>query len=480
MSIKKQFASGFFWTAISTIGTQSISFIISIILARILLPQEFGLIAILSIFMGVGEVLVNGGLSVSLIRSLSVTEEDFSIVFFFNLFSAILIYFLAFAFSNAIATFYDQPILEQIVKVYSLIFIIDAFGMIQTTKLIKDLDFKKQMRVSLPSVFISGIVGISAAFFGCGVWSLVYLALSRSLVYTIYIWYISTWVPKIMWNYSIFKLHIKFGYKLLFSGILDNIFTNIYSIIIGKQYSISQVGFYQRADSLKQLPVSIISATITKISFTILAKVQNDEVKFKHIYSKFMITIVFLISPFLFSLAALGTPLFRFLLSEKWLPAVPFFQILCFIGVLYMIHSYNLSVLNIKGRSDLYFKLEFIKKILTVIVIFISINFGIYGLLFGNLFLAIISLFINTYYSGRFIQYTTLEQFKDVAPFILFGIGIGCIVYLSDFLFFNSFDDLTRLIFGFSLAFLIFIGISHIAKLTPYQDIKSLIKEYKT
>jgi teichuronic acid exporter len=477
MSLKQQAVSGVFWTTLNTFSAQAISFFVSIILARLLLPSEFGLLAMLAVFIGMGNVLVNSGMSMSLIRTKDVDDEDFSIVFFFNLIASIVVYFIVFFFSKDIASFYNQPILENIIKIYALTFIIDAFSTVQSTLLTRNLDFKTQMKVSFPSLIGSSIVGIAMAYLGYGVWSLVFAAVTKSVFASVQLWYWSKWRPALVFNLVKLKYHWNFGYKLLISGLLDNFFVNIYAIIIGKFFLSSQAGYFQRADSLKQFPVGVLSNILNKVTFPLFSKLQDDINKLKELYSRLMITVVFFVAPLLFTMAALGDPLFRFLFTEKWLSAVPYFQILCFNGVLYPIHSYNLNVLNLKGRSDLYLKLEIFKKIATVAILLIALNFGIYGLLYGSVLLSVFSFFVNTHYSGKFLNYSAFEQIKDIVPYILFGLGIALFAYGIDFTIGSQYSDFTRLLMGSLFSLSVFVGISHFFKLAPYLELRGLLKK---
>jgi O-antigen/teichoic acid export membrane protein len=476
MSLKQQAVSSVFWTALSTFSTQGISFFVSIILARLLLPSEFGLIAMMAVFMGIGGVLINSGISMSLIRTPDADDEDLSTLFLFNLLMSCLVYLIVFFSSYAIAQFYNQPLLENLIKVYSLTFIIDAFSTVQSTRLTKSLDFKTQMRVSVPSLIGSSIVGISMAYLGFGVWSLVYAALTKSTLASIQLWFYTKWRPRLKFNVTKFKYHWNFGYKLMFSALINSIFSNLYAILIGKYFVASQVGFFQRADTLKMLPVTTIGSILNKVTFPLFSKVQDDNIKLKEIYSKLMKIVIFIIAPLLLTMSALGEPLFRFLFTEKWLPAVPYFRILCFSGILYPIHAYNLNILNVKGRSDLFLKLEVIKKTILVVIIFISFRFGIYGLLIGSVFSSILAFFINTHYSGKFINYPGLQQMKDILPLIFLSTIIASMVFLVDFFYLTDAHDVVRLFIGSSLSLTTLFLVSHFYKLEPYLELRGLLK----
>jgi teichuronic acid exporter len=476
MSLKKSALKAILWTFIQQMGTQGINLLVSIILARILLPSEFGLIALLTIFMGLGNTIIYSGLTQSLIRTENPDDSDFSTIFFFNIIISLIVYIFIFFLAPIIADFYKQPLLTDITRVYCTIFIIGAFSIIQNTRLIKEMDFKTQTIINLPSIIIASIVGITMALNGYGVWSLVWSAITKSIALNIQLWWWSPWKPSFNFNKSKIKHHLNYGYKITLSGIINTLFENIYTIIIGKFYDPIQVGFFNRADTLKQLPVQNFSAILNTVTFPLFSKIQNDDAKLKSVYKKIMQLSIFLIAPTLLFMAALAEPLFRFVLTEKWLPAVPYFQILCFSGILHPISVYNLTILNIKGRSDLFLKIEIIKKIIVALIILISFQWGIYGLLYGNVLISVIGLFINSYYTGKIILYNAFEQLKDLLPAILLAVFSSGVVLLFDqFIATFQYSDIFRILFGSVLGISIFGFFSIIFKFDSYLEIKSII-----
>ena len=477
MSLKKQALSGVFWTFLQQFGVQGISFVVSIILARVLLPSEFGLIGMISIFIGLGRTLIDSGLSQSLIRTENPSLSDYSTVFYFNLLGSLVIYVIILLLAPFVATFYNQPLLKNIISVYCLIFLINAFATIQTTILTKQLKFKTQMMVAVPSLLIGSITGITMAYMGFGVWSLVWSAIVQSFLNAIQLWFWSSWRPSLQFDWGRFNYHFHYGYKLAFSGVLDTVFNNLYSIIIGKFFSPAQVGFYTRADSLKQFPVTNIGNILNKVTFPLFASIQNDDIRLKNVYKKIMQMVIFIVAPLLVFLAVLAEPLFRFLFTEKWLPAVPYFQILCANGILYPIHSYNLNVLKVKGRSDLFLKLEVIKKVVLLGVILLSFPFGIYGLLYGSVFFSIGAFFINTHYTAKYLNYTSFEQIRHLAPTIVLSLFVGFLLFFIDIFVtgINSFDFF-RLIIGLSLGVIIYLALAYGFKMKSLNELLLIIK----
>lgn len=476
MSLKSQATAGLVWTFSQQFGNQIINFVISIILARLLLPEEFGLIGMVLVFITIGQALTDAGLTQSLIRDKEVDQEDLSTVFFFNLAASILVYFIIYFTAPYIAAFYDREVLIEIIRVLTLSFIISAFGAIQSTRLTKMMNFKTQTIISIPSTISSGILGVALAYSGFGVWSLVWMRVAESGIRTVQLWIYSKWTPSLVFSITKFKDHFNFGYKLTLSGLLDSIFSNIYIIIIGKYFSASQVGYYTRAQTMQQLPVSNISNALNKVTYPLFAFIQDDNKRLKRVYKQIMQTVVFIIAPILIFAAVLAEPVFRFLLTEKWLPAVPYFQILCVSGIFYPINAYNLNVLKVKGRSDLFLKLELIKKLLIAMSIVVALQFGIYGLLYSQAILSIVAFYINSYHTNKFINYSTWEQTKDIMPLISLALLVGGAVYFLDgFLVKKNLEDIVRIFVGMGAGSIGYIFFTYLFKRDIYKDLQQII-----
>ncbi len=480
MSLRKKALSGLVWTFAQQFSVQGISFVVSIVLARILLPAEFGIIGMITVFVAVGNSLADSGLTQSLIRSKVPTQADYSTVFFFNIAGSFLVYSIVFIAAPYVADFYRQEILTNILRVYGLSILIDALTSIQKTKLTKELNFKAQMIVVIPSLVISGSLGILLAYSGFGVWSIVYMTLVQKGLVTVQYWLRTRWYPSLIFRKEIFKEHFYFGYKITLADLLNSLFNNIYQIIIGRFFSATETGYFTRADTIRQLPVYNISTALKKVTFPLFASIQDDNVKLKSAYRQVMQLTLYILCPILIFMSVLGEPLFRFLLTEKWLPAVPYFQILCYAGILIPIHSYNLNILKIKGRTDLYLKLEIYKKVIIVISVLIAISFGIMGLIWSQLAVSIIIFFINTYYSGKFIDYSTTEQMKDILPVVIFSMVVGAVVYLIDLLLAKyHFKDIFRLIISSGIGVVIYVVVSKLINLESYNSIINILFKRK-
>ena len=476
MSLRSTATKGIVWTFTQQFGNQLISFGVSLVLARLLLPEEFGLIGMIAIFIGIGNALINSGLTQSLIRSENPNQEDYSTVFFFNLGGSIFVYFLIYFSAPLIADFFGHQILIDIIRVYCLSFIVNAFSAVQLTRLTKKMDFKTQMLVAIPSLVVSGVLGIYLAYTGYGVWSLVWMSLCQAVLNTIQLWMWSKWRPSFVFSTIKFKEHFSFGYKLTLSSLLDTIFNNIYQVIIGRFFPASQLGFYTRANTLKLLPVTNITGALGKVTYPLFASIQDDDVRLKRVYKEIMQLVIFIVAPVLILMGVLAEPLFRFLFTEKWLPAVPYFQVLCLGGILYPIHSYNLNILNVKGRSDLFLKLEIIKKTLIVVIIGISIQFGIMGLIWGQFIMSILAFFINTHYTGKFLNYNSFEQALDILPILLLAFFVGVIIWLVDnYLHINLLKDFYRLTILALGGGGLYIAIAYVFKMDSITSVKKII-----
>ncbi len=475
MSLTKQARSGMVWTFAQQFGNQLVGFGVSLVLARILMPEEFGLIGMIAVFISVGQTLVQSGLTQSLIRSPEITNDDYSTVFFYNLVASLFIYILVYIAAPFIAEFYDQEILTNLTRLYCLVFIINAFSAVQQARFTRNMNFKFQTMISLPATLIGGGVGILLAVLDYGVWSLVWSQLAVAGIGSILFWIFSGWTPGFIFKISLFKQHFGFGIKLTLSGLLDTIFNNAYLIIIGKYFAPAQVGYFTRAETMKQLPIKNLSSALNKVTYPLFSKIQDDDVRLKDIYSRLMKIVLFIITPTMVLLGVIAEPLFRFLFTAKWLPAVPYFQILCIVGILYPINAYNLNVLKVKGRSDLFLKLEIIKKIFITLIIIVTIPYGIYALLWGQVIIALAGLFINAHYTGKFIAYTAIDQIKDLIPTLLIAGFAGICSYLIDKYIMQNFMDIIRIMSGVLSYGIVYLPIGYIFEKNVFVQLKNLV-----
>lgn len=476
--LRKLAIQGVVWKSAQQFGGQFINFIVSILLARILLPEEFGLIGMIIVFIAIADFLIDSGLSASLIRTTQPSEKDYSTVFYVNLIISVLIYLFFYLLAPFVSAFYNEALLTELLRVLAIGIIISGFALVQKARLTKEMNFKDQFKIQLPSLIVSGVVGMVLALNEFGVWSLVYMKLCRNLLSTIQYWLYSKWVPKRIFSTQKLKLHLNFGYKLTISGLIDTIYSNMYYIIIGKYFSTAELGFYSRANSTKQLPVNNIANVVNTVTYPLFSDIKDDKERLGRVYMVVMEQVLFWMSPILIGAVIVAEPMFTILFTSKWLPAVPMFQILCFVGIMYPLNAYNLNVLNVKGRSDLFLKLELIKKSYTVIGVIILAPYGILPLLYFQVAASVISFFINSFYSGKFINYPISKQLKQVFPIFFLSATMGMVCFAVNELFVNQANWFKLIIVTFcGLSY--YIGMSYLFRLKAFNTFMSLYKKRK-
>lgn len=430
MSLKEKTVSGLIWSFIESFSTQGITFIVGVILARLLTPQEFGLVGMITIFIAITSSLINGGFGTALIQKKNCNEKDFSTAFYFNVLMGIFFFLILFLSASAISHFFNEPQLIRLIQVLGIVIIIDAFSIVQRSILAKRIDFKLQTKISIIASIFSGIIGLTMAFNGFGVWSLVAKQISQQAINTILLWIWNKWRPLIVFSMDSFRQLFSFGYKLLISNLIDSIFRNLYYLVIGKYFSAQELGFYTRADQFQALPSSNIQWIIGRVSFPIFSSIQDDIPRLREAYRKLIQSSMLISFVLMFGLAAVAKPMILTLIGNKWEPSIIYLQMLCFVGMFYPLHAINLNMLAVLGRSDLFLKLEIIKRILSIPVVMIGIFIGIKTMIVGMIVLSGIAYFLNSYYSGRQIGYSSLQQLKDIYPSFILAAFIGGIVYL--------------------------------------------------
>jgi len=434
MTLKQKTISGLIWSFIDSIAGQGITFIVGIILARLLSPKEFGLIGMLTIFIAISQSFIDSGFRQALIRKQDCTEADYSTVFYFNIVVGVFFYILLFVCANSIGNFFHEPILKELIRVLGLALIINSFTIIQSTLLTKRIDFKLQAKISVISSFISGIISIYMAYTGWGVWSLVALTLVKYTINSFLLWFWNKWKPIWFFSQKSFKELFSFGSKLLVSGLIDTIYRNIYYVVIGKYFTVVELGYYTRAEQFQSLPASNLQGVIGRVSYPILSTIQDDIPKLRETYKKIIRSTMLITFVLMLGMAAVARPMVLTLIGEKWAPCVIYLQMLCFVGMLYPLHALNLNMLNVQGRSDLFLRLEIIKKALAVPVIVIAVIWGIKAMILGMMLLSLIAYYLNSYWSGRFIGYSFLEQIKDILPSFLLAVIMSSIVFAEGLL----------------------------------------------
>lgn len=426
MSFIKAVKQGVVWTFLQQFSVQAINFAVQIVLARLLMPSDFGLVAMIAVFIAIGQSLSDSGMSTSLIRNKTNSENDYGTVFITNLAVSLLIYLIVYAGAPLVAQFYEQPILTDLLRLYALVFVISAFSAVQLAKFSKELKFKIQFTYQLPSVVIGAFTGVLLAYQGYGVWSLVWLNIVQNLSFALMLWLFHSWRPQFLFDRSIFFYHFNFGYKLTASSLLHTVYLNLYKIIIGKQFSASSVGYFTQADSLRLFPINQLSTVLNKVTFPLFASISEDSVKLRQAYVSAMRLVLSLSAAMMLILILVAEPLFLLVFGEKWLPSVLYFQILCVASIFLPIGTYNLNILKVKGRSDLFLRVEVMKKVIGVVALVAAIPFGIEAIVWSLCGTNILFAYLNGYFSGKFIDYNILDQLKGS----LHAIGLAIVPVL--------------------------------------------------
>lgn len=430
-SLKEKTVKGVFWSSIDRFSSQGIQFIFSILIARMLLPSDYGVIAMLGIFLAVSQSFIDSGFGTALVQKIDRTETDFSTVFYFNILVACFFYGLLWIISPYIASFYDIPLLESVTKAVALTLIFNALGGIQNAKLTIAIDFKTRAKISLMCTISTGIIGLIMAYKGYGVWALVTQNIANSILNATLLWLFVRWIPQRTFSMQSFRQLFGFGSKLLASGLLDTIYNNIYPLVIGKFFSASTLGVYSRASSLAQYPSSNLTSVLQSVTFPVLSSIQNDEERLGNAYRRLLRMSVFIIFPLMIGLSAVADPFIRLVLTDKWEGAIYLLQIVCFSMIWYPVHAINLNLLQVKGRSDYFLKLEIIKKIIGVSMLCITVPIGIVAMCYGSICTSIICLGVNTHYTWKLIGYGFKRQMREMLPTLLHALVMGAIAWTA-------------------------------------------------
>jgi teichuronic acid exporter len=470
LNFKEKTISGIAWSAVDSFANQGVHFVVGIILARLLLPREFGLIGMIAIFMAISNIFINSGFTSALIRKKNCTQADYATVFYYNMAMGLLLYTVLFFSAGAIAIFFDEPMLKPITRVLGLDFVIRSFTIIQSVTLTKRIDFKLRARITAIASLISGGVAIVFAYNGYGVWSLIIRVIVLAFINSVLLWTWNRWKPTLEFSIASFKELFAFGSKLLLSNLINAAYKNIFYVIIGKYYSAQDLGFFTRAQLFKQLPVEKLTSIVQRVTYPVLSQMQDSPNALKGAYRRIITSTTFLSFTIMVLMAAVAEPMIISLIGEKWRTSIVYLQMLCFSGMFYPLQDINLTMLQVKGRSDLFLKLEIAKKILAVPTIIIGVMFGIKIMIAGMMVNTVISYYINSYWSGKMVNYSMREQVKDVMPAFLMALFIGITVYITGYFLPLAYFSLLllQLLIGFSLI----IGISELLRLSSYLYIK--------
>lgn len=477
ISLKEKSVSGIIWSTIERFSTQSIQFVIEILMARMLLPSDYGKIGMLAILLAVSRTFIDSGFTNALIQKKNRTEIDFSTVFYFNIVIALALYALIYLTAPLIASFYQIQDLTAIARIISLTLVISSFSSINRTKLVIKVDFKTQAKISFISAVFSGSIGIYLAYNSFGVWALVWQSIINLMIQTLLFYYFVKWKPIFFFSINSFKELFSFGSKLLISNLLSTLYENLYTIVIGKKFKAVELGYYAKADQLVKFPSSNLTFIVTRVSFPVLSSIQDDDERLFLAYKKYLSLSSYLFFPLMVGLATLANPLILILFTAKWEAMVILFQIMCFDWIWDPMCKVNINLLLVKGHSNLILRLEIFKRILSITILIVSIPFGLYWICIGRAFYSFISVYINSYYTEKIIRNLNfISQIKLISPYLILSLSMGIVVF-SVTTFLNSI--ILKLIIGTLTGILFYISSSYVFKITALMDIIEITSYYQ-
>jgi len=479
-SLKDKTVTGTVWSGIDNVVQFGVTFLVSIVLARLLSPDDYGLIGIVGIFTAICQTLINAGFASALIRKKDTSDDDYNTAFIVNLGLSLFLYIIIFLCSPWIAEFFKRQELTGLVRVSSLGIIIGALAIVQQTRLTKRIDFKTQTKITLIASVTSGVVGIIMALMKCGVWSLVAQQLSSNMLRTILLWIYNKWLPRLSFSSTSFHELFGYGWKMMLSGLLDTVWKELYQVIVGRFYTPATLGQYTRAKQFSTLFSSNLTTVIQRVTFPVLSNIQDEKERMVSAYRRIIKVTMFITATSMFLLGAISEPLIYCLIGPKWHEAALYLPLICISGSIYPLHAINLNMLQVQGRSDLFLGLEVVKKIIGLLPLYVCIAYGIMPMLYVNVVTGIICFFLNSYYSGKFIGYSSWMQIKDIST----SYGLAIIMALS--VYFLKYLPLSNwLILPIQICVGLLVGLffCKTARLEEYTELKTMItpflKKYK-
>ena len=465
--------SGMLWNSMQRFGTLSISFLVNLVLARLLSPEDFGCIGMLMVFIAVANAFIDGGFGAALIQKKFPTQEDYSTVFYWNLVLSAVLFITLFFAAPAIARFYKIPLLCDVLRVQSSILILNAFYLVPSNILRKKLEFKSLAKVSIVSSLLSAVIGITLALCGFGVWSLVANMFFLSLFQALFFWFWYEWRPLFFFSWKSFKELFSFGSLMLLSSVVETIYGNVSSLIIGRVYSARDLGFYTQAKKVEMVPTNSLANIVNSVTFPVFSQVQDDREQLRYYVQKNVKSITFITFPLMALLIVVAQPLFTFLFTDKWDSAVPYFQILCVVGMVDTLNSTNTNVFKSLGKSGIFFTVQLIKRSLGIVSILIGLQYGISGLLWGITISGYLNFFINAFVTGRLINYGIKEQMRDVGLSYLLALIAGCVTFfLFSFVEWHYFISLVAQAIVYAV---VYLGGASVMKLEGYSIYRKIL-----
>lgn len=465
----------FIWRFAERCGAQLVTFIVSIVLARILAPEDYGTIALVTVFTTILQVFVDSGLGTALIQKKEADDLDFSSVFFFNFAVCLILYIGMFIAAPFIAEFYNDSSLTSVVRVISLTIVISGVKGIQQAYVSRNMMFKRFFFSTIGGTIFSAVFGIVLAYQGFGVWALVAQQLSNTAIDTLILWLTVKWRPKLMFSWNRLKTLLVFGWKLLVSALLDTCYNNLRNLIIGKMYSSADLAYYNQGDKFPKVIVTNINTSIDSVLLPTMSSAQDDRERVKNMTRRAIKTSTYVMAPLMMGLAFCSVPIVHLVLTDKWLPCVPFLRIFCVTYMFYPIHTANLNAINAMGRSDWFLRLEVIKKIVGMAILLSTMWFGVMAMAYSLLLSSVLSQIINSWPNRKLLGYGYLEQIRDIAPAIILAVIMGICVYFIGYI---PLPTIVTLIIQIVAGAIIYIVLSAILKLEEYEYLTGMIKSF--
>lgn len=472
-SLKDKTVKGVGWSAIDNVVQHAVSFIVSIVLARLLTPDDYGLLGIIAIFTAICTALINGGFTSALIRKKNVTDDDYNTTFIVNLGMSLFLYIVVFFSAPFIARFFAREELIPLTRVSSIGIIIGALSLVQQTRLTKRIDFKTQTKITLIASITSGVLGIVMALSGTGVWALVVQSLSALSLRTILLWFYNHWIPVLRFSVNSFKELFGFGWKVMAVGVIDTIWQELYQLVVGKFYSPATLGQYTRAKQFSQLFSKNLTNVVQRVTFPVLSDIQDELSRMVSAYRRIIKTTMFVTSVSMLSLGAISGPLLYCLIGSKWIEASTYLPLICLAGSFYPLQAINLNMLQVQGRSDIFLGVEIVKKIIGLVPLFVGAFIGIMPMLYVNVATSIISFFLNSYFPGKLIGYSSWKQLKDIVPSYCVALLVAISMYFFKYLPLSNWVILPlQVVVGAC----VFIAVCKLTNLEEYKETKELLK----
>lgn len=471
----KNIVSNFIWRFAERCGAQLVSFVVSIVLARILAPEDYGTIALVTVFTAILQVFVDSGLGTALIQKKDADDLDFSSVFYFNFSMCLVLYAVMFIVAPYIAIFYEDMTLTSVIRVLSLTIVISGVKGIQQAYVSRNMLFKRFFFSTIGGTIFSAFLGIGLAFSGCGVWALVAQQLSNTMIDTLILWITVKWKPKKEFSWKRLRTLFSYGWKLLVSSLLDTVYNNLRNLIIGKMYSSADLAYYNQGDKFPKIIVTNINTSIDSVLLPTMSNEQDERNRIKSMTRRAIKTSIYVMAPLMMGLAFCAESIVELVLTDKWLPCVPFLRLFCITYMFWPVHTANLNAIKAMGRSDCFLKIEIVKKIVGLFFLLSSMWFGVMAIAYSLLLSSILSQIINAWPNRQLLGYGYLEQVRDFAPGILLAIGMGICVYFIGFL---PLPTIVTLLIQIIIGAVIYIGASALLKLEEFEYILGMVKSF--